>query len=263
MAKLTGDEREIILNALKESGVGQKDLKGISLLSDVRLIKFADATLNNADEEADDEDVEDEELDDEEVDDDSEESEDDEDEPTGNEESDEEEFDEDEDFEDDEELVDNEEFEDEVEAVNNGCGSGMKKKKKKGATMNRELTAQEWLDLAPPEVAEVVNNAMAHARDQKAELIEKLTVNLSGEKKKVMIRKLANNSLDELKDMMSLVGSTPATPKTRPQPRQAIYAGAGGVTANSKSSQERKSEPLIPPTINFADLSKEFGNSNG
>lgn len=257
MAKLTGEEREIILNALQEVGLDQKEIKGVASLSDRRLIEFADQFITNSDEEDDDEEIDDEDLDDEEVDSD-EESEDDEDEEevTGNSE-DEEDDEESEDFE-DEELVDNEEFEDEEEAVHNGCDSGMKKKKKKGATMNRrELTAQEWLDSAPPEISEVVNNAMAHARDLKANLIEKLTANLSGEKKKDMIRKLANNTLSQLQDLATLI---PTAPVVKPQvrvPRQAVHIGAGGVTTNSKKEKDA-SEPLIPPTINWSELKDEF-----
>ena len=244
-ATLTADERQIILNALSESGVEESDLQGFAILSDSRLIDSASEILTNEDTDEDEDEYEDE---DEDEDEDGDEEEFDEDDLTDNEE-----FDEDPEFEDfeDEEL--------EEEAVTNmSCGSSMKKKKKKGMTMNRTLSAQEWLNSAPTEISEVVVNALAHAREQKAALIEKLTANLSGDKKRFYIRKLANNSLAQLQDIEALGVGTVARPRV--QPKTAVHIGAGGVTANSKS-ENSDSAPLIPPTINWKDLKDEFSGN--
>lgn len=247
MAKLTAEEREIILNTLVENSIIEEDdREAVGNLTDRKLVEFASATLNSDDDDDDSDDDDDDVVDN-----------------ADDESEDDEEFEDDED-EDDEELANNQK-----ECTCNGCGGKMKRKGKKAPAMEEDeeemtgnLTAEEWLASAPPEIAEVVHNAMQFATNEKAKLIETLTANLSGEAKKSMIRKLATNTLDQLKDIATLLPekaavSTPSTPGIR---RQTIFSGAatpGSVTANT----QKKSEPLIPPTINWSEAVKEFSQN--
>lgn len=257
MAKLTVEEREILINALVENGAIEEDeVETFEGMKDARLISFADVALNSADDEEDDED--DEEL------------EEDEDIVDNSDEEDAE--DDDEDFEDEEE--DEEDEDDETPATNshvcNTCaGKGGKKKKKGEAVMNRgqqPMTTEEWMANAPPEVAMIVQNALSHTNNEKAKLIDSMTTNLSGDAKKAAIRVLANNSLEELKVLapgMTQPAAPSVTINSLPGLHRRSFAGAGGPpTNNSNGKGERKSEPLIMPTINWAEASKEFANSS-
>jgi hypothetical protein len=284
--KLTAEEREIIINALVENeAIEEGDRELYEGMKSTQLAAFAQSVLNSDESEEDEDDDDDDEVDEDLVDDISDELED------------------DEDSEDEEEEIEEDE---EVElATNKGKVppqflKHMKKKKgKKGSAKEEEdeeptgnsrrkltcnkcggnshdqedyemknLTANEWLESAPPEIAEVVNNAMKFANDEKAKRIEKLTANLSGAKKTDMIRKLANNSLEALDDLLSLIPeqsqqvhvSAPVAGLSRAR----NFSGAatpGSITAN-KGSQKREAEPLVVPTINWKELSSEFASQN-
>lgn len=255
MAKLTSEEREILINALVENGAIEEDeIETFEGMKDARLISFADVALNAADdeEEEDDEDEEDSE------------------DIVENSEDDDAEDDDDEDFEDEEDDEDDDETPATNSHVCNMCsGKGGKKKKKGEAVMNKgqqPMTTEEWMANAPPEVAMIVQNALSHTNEEKAKLIESMTTNLSGEAKRAAVRVLANNSLEELKVLAPSM-TQPAAPtvvtNALPGLHRRSFAGAGSPpTTNSNGKGERKSEPLIPPTINWAEASKEFAGNN-
>lgn len=274
--KLTSEEREILINALVENeAIEEADREAFEDLKDSKLVSFADAVLNadDSDDDEDDEDYED--L----IDDISDELEDEEDE----------EGDEDEEDEEEEDEVEEEEMElaTNKKKVPPEFLKHMKKKGKKGCAeptgnahtcnkcggnnsnsnqeevMATNMTSEEWLESAPPEIAYVVNSAIKFANDEKAKIIEKLTANLSGTKKTEMVRKLALNSLDQLKDTLSLIPEAPAHTINTPVAgltRSRNYAGAA--TTNNASSKKEASEPLVMPTLNWSEVSKEFAGQN-
>ena len=152
--------------------------------------------------------------------------------------------------------------------VCNKCAGKMKGKKGKPAPeeedeeeMTGNMTDEEWFNSAPPGVAAVVANAMKLANDEKAKIIEQLTVNLSGPAKKQAVMIYANNTLDELKVLAPSVVNN-AQPRVMVPGPQRNFTGAaspGRVTTNKNKSE---SEPLIPPTINWAEAAKEFAGQN-
>lgn len=254
MAKLTSEEREILINALVENeAIEEDDRETFEELKDSKLIAFADAVLN-ADEESDEEEEdEDEEIDDDIVD---------------NEESDDEEL-EDEELEDDEDEEDDEELATNTHVCNK-CAGKMKGKKGKHAPEEEDemtgnaMTSEEWLASAPPEIAEVVHNAMKFATDEKAKLIAEMTANMSGTQKMAAINVLVTNSLDQLKVLapgmiQKAPVSTQVTGLIRRGPTFNGAATSGGVTANKGKSE---SQPLIMPTINWKEAQKEFASQN-
>lgn len=236
MAKLTDEEREVVMNALLEEGhIEEDDTESLSSLSDKAFVAFADNLLNNS---SDDED--------------------------------EEEYDDDEEAEDDEE----EEVTDNSEPVTHMCASckkEMKKKKQKLVPMdeeeemaeNQEMSVEEWMNTAPSEVAVAVQNAMNIVNERKAKLIEQITANVDDKAKKVrMIKRLTANTVEELEDLASTVttNSSPAAPVKVPGVRRNF---AGASTPNGKpTTNNRKSEPLVPPTIDWKELQSEFSASN-
>lgn len=90
-----------------------------------------------------------------------------------------------------------------------------------------------------------------------------MTVNLQGEAKKAAVKALAVNSLDQLKVLAPMVSKAAPVVNTTPVAglHRTNYNGAstpGRVTTN----KEKKSEPLIMPTINWAEAAKEFASQN-
>ena len=288
MAKLTSEEREILINALVENeAIEEDDREMYEGLKDENLISFADAVLNADGDDDDDADDDDDDVDGEE-------------ELVEN--SDDDEDDEDDDEDDEEEPATNkkkippqflkhmkkkggksakeEDEEDEEEPATNAhvcnkCAGKMKGKKGKPAPEEEDdeemtgnaMTDEEWFANAPPGIASVVANAMNLANEEKARLIEQMTCNLAGSQKTAAIKALADHTLNELK-ILAPIATKPAQAVTVNQvpglTRRGNFSGAGnpgGVTTNKKG-QASSSEPLIMPTINFAELSKEFADQN-
>ena len=285
MAKLTSEEREILINALVENeAIEEDDREMYEGLKDEKLISFADAVLNADGDDDDDADDDDDDVVD------------------GEEELVENSDEDDEDAEDDdEELATNkkkippqflkhmkkkggksakeDEEDDEEPATNahvcNKCAGKMKGKKGKPAPEEEDdeemtgnaMTDEEWFANAPPGVASVVANAMNLANEEKARIIEQMTCNLAGSQKTAAIKALADCTLNDLK-ILAPIAAKPAQAVTVNQvpglTRRGNFSGAGnpgGVTTNKKG-QASSSEPLIMPTINFAELSKEFADQN-
>ena len=262
MAKLTSEEREILINALVENeAIEEDDRDTFEELKDSKLIAFADAVLNADDEEADEEDEDEDDSEDE--------LEEEEEEPATNKippqflkhmkkkggKS-----------EEDEEEEDEEEEPTKNSHVCNKCGGNnyeLDSEEDEDMTGNA-MTSEEWLASAPPEIAEVVHNAMKFATDEKAKLIAEMTANMSGTQKMAAINVLVTNSLDQLKVLapgmiQKAPVSTQVTGLIRRGPTFNGAATSGGVTANKGKSE---SQPLIMPTINWKEAQKEFASQN-
>lgn len=255
MAKLTPEEREILINALVETEAIEEDDRSVyEKLRDDKLIAFSEIALNSETDD-DDDDADDDDDDEEVVDNSEDESEDDE--------------ESDEDFEDEEEDED-----EEAPATNahvcNKCAGKMKGKKgKKAPAMEEEemtgnMTTEDWYNNAPPEVVEVVANAMKLTNDEKAKLIDQMTSNMSGAQKVAAVKVYSRNTLEELKVIAPGMIQN-AQPKMTmgeiPGMTRRSFAGAGAAgnpTNNSKG--KAKSDPLVMPTINWKEVVSEFSN---
>lgn len=117
---------------------------------------------------------------------------------------------------------------------------------------------EAWLAQAPPAIRETVRNALELTNQEKAKLIRRLVANVSDEtKRKTLIQNFAKKPLAELRDLASLL---PPARQMIPTEPTANYQGAAGVVADmvANSRQQLDQEDiLIPPTINFKELSDE------
>lgn len=240
MAKLTDEEREILISALTENGaIEEDDVESVSSLTDNALVAFTQNVL-----------VDDEELEEEE-------------ETVENmgkghgkkgkippqfkkkmkgkavEEE-------------------EEDMEDEAPTKNTGkqgctCGATHNMEDEEEIVENEEpMTDQEWLDSAPEGIRSVVMNALKHEQAEKTKLIEKLTANVEGIEKKRMAARLGASSLEDLQDLEKLI---PAKPEPTANARRFNYAGAGTTTQNAAGEKKKESAPLLVPTINYAEIS--------
>ena len=123
-----------------------------------------------------------------------------------------------------------------------------KRKKEKMATNNRlPQTAEEWFAAAPVEIQGAVRNAMEIERREKAELIEQLTANSSGENLKRITERLMESPLGELRDLVSLL------PNKKPSVNPPSYFGASVPQTANQMSEEDKNDFLPLPTINWKE----------
>lgn len=104
-------------------------------------------------------------------------------------------------------------------------------------------TTNEWLAEAPPEVQQVVRNAMRREQAEKDGLIETI---ISNERNAFTKEDLNAMSIDQLEKLSALAVKEDTIDLRRPN-----YAGAaGGVTNRSKVEAP---EPLMVPVMNFSD----------
>lgn len=119
----------------------------------------------------------------------------------------------------------------------------------KPAAPAKPKTAAEWLAEAPPEIRSAVQNAQRVEAAEKAAIVAKLTANLSDEQKPAVAAVLNAKPLDELRTLELLAPAAPVTPT---QPDYLGSVGGGAPTRNATANAP-KSQPLIPPTINWAE----------
>ncbi len=70
------------------------------------------------------------------------------------------------------------------------------------------MTAQQWLDAAPPEIRSAVTNAVKIERSARQDLIAKLVANVASDSKKKYETFLSNKSLDELETLVEMIPAT-------------------------------------------------------
>ena len=114
-------------------------------------------------------------------------------------------------------------------------------------TEPKKQTAEEWYASAPPEVQEVVANAKAIQDGEKEKIISNLLGNTEDENKDA--RKIYEGmSLNQLK---TIAATQPKKQSTNPF--SADYSGAAAPTANHGSGDLDDEDPLMPPTVNWAE----------
>lgn len=114
-----------------------------------------------------------------------------------------------------------------------------------------QLTPQQFLDLAPPEIRELVSNAL----QQKSDLVKKLVANTkNAATKEKLTKKYMEFSVNELKEMIADMPKP--TTKQRPIVNEApkpLYLGSFTPTVNEAQDE---GDLLVPPTINWAESAK-------
>ena len=76
---------------------------------------------------------------------------------------------------------------------------------KKETKMEQPKTAVEWLDTAPSEIREVVENAMEIQHKEKESLVRQLIVNVADDKKQEIGEKFMKKPMGELRELVSLL----------------------------------------------------------
>jgi len=111
-------------------------------------------------------------------------------------------------------------------------------------------TANQWLDSAPPEIRQVVVNAMEHDKQERTKLVKQLVDNVSTEEEKKSLGEyLSTKSLPELKTLSLLNNKQAEEPQRKP-----VYFGAsGGLSTNQSSEAEDIGLPL--PKIDWSQTS--------
>jgi len=101
------------------------------------------------------------------------------------------------------------------------------------------------LQQLPPNLQEMVRNAVAIEKRQKAEMIQQIIANVQGNDRYRLEDKLSAKSLDELRDMLLLRGAT--EPARKPS-----YRGAAAPLSNVSSSTLEDENDVLPlPTMVF------------
>lgn len=75
----------------------------------------------------------------------------------------------------------------------------------KGTKVEQPKTAVEWLDTAPSEIREVVENAMQIQHKEKEALVRQLIVNVAEDKKQEIGEKFMKKGMGELQELVSLL----------------------------------------------------------
>lgn len=112
----------------------------------------------------------------------------------------------------------------------------------------KPMTAEAWLQTAPPEIRQVVQNAMDSEKQARIKLIGELTEGLDEATAKTLVDNvLGSKSLQELTALKAL--------KPAPQPKQVNYGGAIiGNDSGNKQTEITNEELILPlPVIDFAE----------
>lgn len=114
------------------------------------------------------------------------------------------------------------------------------------ASGGRQMTADEWYRLAPPEVQRSAKAWIEYEASQKAEIIGKLTANVADQTARERLSQtLAANSLETLRDMLLIA---PPAPEQRPEQPTANWWGAQGAAPLAASVTE---EALPAPSYSY------------
>lgn len=149
----------------------------------------------------------------------------------------------------------------------------------------KPLSEKEWLATAPPSIRRAVLNSQRIEAKERTSLIEKLVANIQDEDKAERMQKryegMDTETLQDLADTLPEPMQEPSFNQRFPQgfsyngdirqrqdsPRQALYAGAGApignrsqLTANAEKEMKETIEAMTPPTLNYAEISKENSN---
>lgn len=145
------------------------------------------------------------------------------------------------------------------EATNNeGRETKEGDEKNNGKPHKEPMTANEWLDSAPPEIRSVFENAMKTEQKEKDGIIDKLTSNLEGDKKKAAVERLKNRSLQSLREDAELFDAIQPARKPQASAQQFRGAAAPPPTGNTGSQVANEQDEVLPvPTIDWAENAKQ------
>lgn len=129
--------------------------------------------------------------------------------------------------------------------------------RKKG---KKVMTANQWLESAPPEIQSVVTNALKVMTDQKRELVLKLVANHRGtaDGKEALAQKFMKKSIEDLQELFQLL----------PQPTNNFFnssptANFFGAQGAAPQHDEQPMEDLPILTVNWSEDLKTNLVSNG
>ena len=128
-------------------------------------------------------------------------------------------------------------------------------------TQNRgQVTYNQWVNMAPPEGREALAELQALSREKKLNVVRKLVANITDPtRRKAQGDRLMSKPINELREMLELVG-TPA-PRLAPHTRRPspLFTGAAAPATNAGATSNARagSEPLVPPSIDYAELVAE------
>jgi poly-D-alanine transfer protein DltD len=113
------------------------------------------------------------------------------------------------------------------------------------------LSADQYYELAPPEVKEVIKQSHKVFNERKTELIEQLVANCADDDlKKTMTENFAAKSIDELELLSQAFGK----PAVSDNPFRANYSGRSVGVSNTAAEMSKKDrEDFLPvPVMNFS-----------
>ncbi len=119
---------------------------------------------------------------------------------------------------------------------------------------DKEQTTQEYIDKAPPDVRDMLQNGLNTHNAEKAEVIKLL---LANDRNTFTKEQLESKQLDELHQLANLAANTQEKKDELAQTktRAANYTGQAGASQQSVGNSEE--EPMVIPVINFAEEQKK------
>ena len=125
----------------------------------------------------------------------------------------------------------------------------------KKAPPKKEMSTNEWMQAAPPDVREAVQNSLVIVKREQSAIVQKLVANVANaETKKTLAARLMQKPLEELRDMLAMI---PAAPTHNAQQTQPDYSGAAGYNDVVGNRDQADKDDILPlPTINWAEEAK-------
>lgn len=111
-------------------------------------------------------------------------------------------------------------------------------------TGNQQMTFDDWMSIAPPEVQSVVQEAIDFQNAQKEQVISRITANRRNRFSKEYLHDMSLNELNALAELAVPVQTKPVL--NRPMP---VYQGAAAPILNEEADDS--DDILIPPTMHF------------
>lgn len=109
---------------------------------------------------------------------------------------------------------------------------------------SKPSTFKEWMDAAPPELAQIINRTLASEKAEHDDLVEYLVDNADGDKAFLESQDL--ETLRSIKEMVKPKQVDNVAPKSL-----TTYLSGGSVTNNQSKSKKTKSKPLGLPSLDM------------
>lgn len=108
----------------------------------------------------------------------------------------------------------------------------------------KNMSAQEWLEAAPPEIRSAVTNAVKIERNARTGLVARLVANVAPEKKATTEKFLSNKSLDELEMMVDMI-PTPVSNQGADDLFAPIFLGSAGGSEGRPVNRIREQDGFV------------------